>query len=96
VGAASDLDDTQAALAVLAGQLDVVATDIEQLEPSFEALETTAADLQVRATAASDRMDFDLWLMRILILAGGALFVVIGVVSQRFAHALAIATAGAT
>ena len=32
--------------------------------------------------------------MRILILAGGALFVVIGVVSQRFAHALAIVTAG--
>jgi hypothetical protein len=95
VGTASDLDDTRAALAVLAAQLDVVATDIVELEPSFEALETTATDLQARATAASDRMDLDLWLMRILIIAGGALFVVIGVVSQRFAHALAISMAGA-
>jgi hypothetical protein len=40
-------------------------------------------------------MYLDLWLMHILIIAGGALFVVIGVVLQRFAHALAISTADA-
>ncbi|WP_394943343.1 hypothetical protein [uncultured Ilumatobacter sp.] len=66
-----------------------------ELKPSFEALGTTATGLQARATAASDRMYLDLWLMHILIIAGGALFVVIGVVLQRFAHALAISTADA-
>jgi hypothetical protein len=96
VGAASDLDDTQAALAVLAGELEVVAADIVELEPSFEALDATATDLQARATAASDRIGLDRWLIRILIVTGGALFVVIGVISQRFARALAIATVSPT
>jgi methyl-accepting chemotaxis protein len=91
VDASSDLDETQAALAALAGQLEIVATDIVELGPSFAALEATAVDLQERAAAASDRIGLDLWLIRILIVAGGALFVTIGVISQRFARALAAA-----
>ncbi|MGB5756158.1 MAG: hypothetical protein WBM50_04530 [Acidimicrobiales bacterium] len=89
---ADDLDGSQAALEQLSAQLDVIVDDIAELGPSFDAVSATAADLQARAAAASDRMSVDLWLIRILVLAVGAVLVSIGVISQRFAAALVVST----
>jgi hypothetical protein len=82
--AATDLGAGQVTLAELAMQVEVIATDIEGLGPTFDSLDATAEDLRVRADAASDRIDLDVWLGRILIVAVGALFAAIGVIADRF------------
>lgn len=79
----SDLGTGQATLTELAAQLSATATAIEGLEPTFDSLGATAEDLQVRADAATDRMGFDLWLGRVLIVALGAVFAAIGVIADR-------------
>jgi methyl-accepting chemotaxis protein len=87
--AADQLNDTDAALAELAARVDAIATDIEALQPNFEALGATATELQQAATAASDRLGLDLWLLRILVIIGGVACAVIGIVTERLARALA-------
>ncbi len=87
--AADQLDATDAAIADLAARVDAIATDIEALLPNFEALGATATELQRAATAASDRLGLDLWLLRILVIVGGVAFAVIGIVTDRLARALA-------
>jgi hypothetical protein len=85
--AATDLGNSRATLAQLAEQIDVIATDIGGLGPTFDALDAAAEDLQARADAASDRIDFDLWLGRILIVAVGAVFAAVGIIADRFGRA---------
>ena len=82
--AATNLDASRDTLSALAEQVAALAADIGGLAPQFDALEATASDLQVRAAAASERMGLDLWLIRILILSVGALFVAIGIAMYRF------------
>ena len=84
--AATGLDDSRDTLSALADQVGALAADIGGLAPQFDALEATASDLQIRAAAASDRMGLDLWLIRILILSVGAVFVAIGIATYRFAR----------
>ncbi len=84
--AATNLDESQATLSDLAEQVGTLAADISGLTPQFDALEATASDLQMRAAAASDRMGLDLWLIRILILSVGAVFVAFGIAMYRFAR----------
>ncbi len=85
--AATDLGASQVTLAELAMQVDVIAADIDGLGPTFDSLDATAEDVRVRAEAASDRIELDLWLGRILIVAVGALFAAIGVIADRFGRA---------
>ncbi len=92
--AATDVAASQVTLAALAVQLDVLATDIGGLGPNFDALAATAQDLRARADAATDRIDFDLWLGRILIVAVGAVFAAIGVIADRFGRAWVAAAPG--
>ena len=75
----------------MAAQVEAIAGDIAAFGPSFDALGATASALQVSASAASDRVGLDLWLVRLLILALGAVIIAIGVVAQRFSHAWLIA-----
>ena len=84
-GAVVDLDEVETSLAGAAEQVDVFASDIGELGPGFDALEATATDLQVRAARASDRVGLDLWLIRVLLLAVGGVFVATGIVTQRVA-----------
>ncbi len=84
---ATELGAGQATLAELAAQIDVMATDIGALGPTFDALDATAADLRMRADAAADRIGPDLWLGRILIVSLGAVFAAIGVIADRFGRA---------
>lgn len=86
--ASTDLGASQVTLGELAVQVDVIATDIDGLGPAFDSLDATAADVRVRADAASDRVELDLWLGRILIVAVGVLFAAIGIIADRFGRAL--------
>jgi hypothetical protein len=82
--ASGDLGASQVTLAELALQLDTIATDIGELGPTFDALDATARDLQARADEAAARIDLDLWLGRLLILAVGSVFAAVGVIADRF------------
>lgn len=88
VAAADDLDDADAALAALATRIDVIVADIEALTPTFEALGVTADSVRVRAEDASTRLGLDLWLLRLIVLVGGAVVAVLGIVVERFARRL--------
>ena len=89
-----ELGTGQATLTELAAQLSATATAIEGLEPTFDSLGATAEDLQVRADAATDRMGFDLWLGRVLIVALGAVFAAIGVIAERVGRGWIAANGG--
>ena len=91
---AIELDESQATLAELAVHIDVIASDIRGLGPSFDALDATAQDLMTRAAAAADRIQLDLWLGRILIVSIGGVFVAIGVIAERFGRAWIAADPG--
>ena len=86
--AADQLADTNDAVADLAVRVDAIAVGIAGLTPSLDALGVTATDLSERAAAASDRLDLDLWLLRILVLVVGAAVIAVGVVTQRLAGVL--------
>ena len=62
----------------------MIATDIGALRPTFDA---TAVDLQMRADAATNRIELDLWLGRILIVSLGVVFAAVGVIADRFGRA---------
>jgi hypothetical protein len=90
--AADQLGDTSAALADVAVQADAIATDIAELGPTLEALEATATDLRDRAQSASDRVDLDMWLVRILVIVIGVGIAAFGLITHRSAAALAAGT----
>ncbi len=90
--AADQLGDTAAALADVAVQAEAIAADIAALGPTLDALGATASDLRDRAQAASDRVDLDLWLIRILVIITGVGVAAFGLITHRFAAALAAGT----
>ena len=90
--AADQLGETAAALADVAVQADAIATDIAELGPTLDALGAAAADLRDRAQSASDRVDLDMWLVRILVIVTGVGVAVFGLITHRFAAALAAGT----
>ena len=90
--AADQLGDTAAALADVAVQADAIAADIAELGPTLDALGATASDLRDRAQSASDRVDLDMWLVRILVIVTGVGIAVFGLITHRFAAALAAGT----
>ena len=87
--AADELDGTITAVADLAARVDAIATDIDELGPTLDALSAAATDLRDRAASASDRLDLDMWLLRILVVIGGVGFAVFGLLTQRLAAVLA-------
>ncbi len=45
----------------------------------------TADDVRDRAEQASDRLDLDRWLLRLLVIFGGLVVATLGIVIERFA-----------
>lgn len=88
LAAADDLDDADAALATLSVRIDAIVADIDALTPTFDALGVTADAVRMRAEDATTRLGLDLWLLRLIVVAGGAVVAVLGIVVERFARRL--------
>ena len=87
--AADDLAAADPPLEALAGRIGALADSIDALVPSLASLDATAQDVRDRADEATTRLGLDRWLMRLLIVALGAVIVIVGVVVERFATRLA-------
>jgi methyl-accepting chemotaxis protein len=85
---AEQLVRADATLGELAISVQEVATGIEQLGPTLDELELTADDLAIRAEEASDRVDTDLWLLRLLVVVLGVALACTGFAIELFARHL--------
>jgi methyl-accepting chemotaxis protein len=83
------LTDADATLERLSVSVAEVARGLDRLGPTFAELEATSADLAERAQDASDRVDVDLWLLRLVVIVLGVALACAGLAIERFARHLA-------
>jgi hypothetical protein len=84
-GAADDLDATATALQPIPDQLAAIATSIDASTAAFTRTAGLAATAEQEARDARDHLSFDLWMMRLLVIAGGCVVIALAVLARGIA-----------